>query len=72
MYQQTDLFLTSSNFDNEVGDAKILQSLPVSDVLEFGIGNVQTQHWSMRLKDLTRNLWRLEVGNGRHTSKFVR
>ena len=52
----TDLFLVSANFDNKVCDAKVLQCLPVSNVLELGISNVQTQHAGMCLKNLTSNL----------------
>ena len=52
----TDLFLAASHFDHEIGDAKVLQGLPVSDVLKLSISHCQTQHGRMGFKDLTGNL----------------
>ena len=38
------LFLGAPLLDEEVDDAKVLQSLPVADVLEFGILDAEVEH----------------------------
>ena len=50
------LFLRSVHLDEEVDDAKVLQGLPVADVLQLGILDTEIQHGCMRLKHLAYNL----------------
>ena len=50
------LFLRSVHLDEEVDDAKVLQGLPVADVLQLGILDTEIQHGRMRLKHLAYNL----------------
>ena len=54
------LFSASSHFDQEVCDTKVLQRLPVPDVLEFSIDNTEVQERSVSLKDLAGKLEREE------------
>lgn len=61
----TYLLFVAPHFHHEVGDAKVLQSLPVSDVLKLGIRHRQTQHGRMGFKNLTGNLWGKQLGKGR-------
>lgn len=58
------LLFRASLFDEEMDDAKVLQSLPVTYVLEFGILYTEIQHGRMSLQNLTHNLWSVECGMG--------
>ena len=52
----THLFLGATLFDEEINDPEVLQSLPVTDVLKFGILHTEVQHGRMGLQDLTHHL----------------
>ena len=56
------LFLGSAQFHKEVHDAKVLQSLPVADVLQLGILDTEIQHGGMGFQHLTNNLGWVEGG----------
>ena len=65
----SDLFLAAANFDQEVADAKVLQCLPVPDVLQLGVHHAQVQHGRMSLQDMPGNL-RTYVRTYTHTNTY--